>query len=269
MYGCIRPVVAPHLVRAPFRMHASMGAVPPADVDFRVTGLLASTRDQGPSSACESHAGSGATESAFSLTGSPLGFAPSELDMYRGLRAVERARRSPFGGPLAPLTDAGGMTDDCITYLGAFGIRPRRVAHTSDGRNSDVEIANVNDEPSLLDLEADAARIVVGPYAIDPDALDVERQVQSALAARIPVRVDTFVDGAFEDWTPGKPPVGAPNETAGRGGGHAMYLIGYAPGIYIARSSWGTNCGDGGDFYCSPAWLRATWGLYPWLVRLA
>lgn len=266
MYGCVRPIVSPHLTRAPFRMHAAMGATLPASVDLRETGLLAAMRDQGQSSACEAHRGSAITEGAFALAGDPLGFSPSEADMYRGLRAVERARRTPFGGALAPLEDSGGMTEDCLAYLGGFGIRPRRVAQTSDGRNSDVELATVNAEPSLYDLEQDAARIIVGPYAVDPGASDAEYQVQAALASRILVAVDTFVDGAFEDWTPRLAPVGEPDTNSTRGGGHAMYVVGYAPGLYIVRSSWGIGPGDGGDFYCTPAWLRRVWGLYPWTV---
>lgn len=269
MYGCVRPVVAPHVIRAPFRMHAAMGATLPASVDLRETGLLPAIKNQGRSSACEAHSGSFATEAAFALAGDPLGFTPSEIDMYRGLRAVERARRTPFGGVLVPLQDDGGMTEDCLTYLGGFGIRTRRIEQTSDGRNSDVELATVNDEPSLLDLEADAARIIVGPYAVDPGASDAEHQIQAALAARIPVRVDTFVDGPFEDWTPSQPYIGPPNENGGRGGGHAMVIVGYAAGLYIVASSWGTGCGAAGYFYCSPAWLRAVWGLYPWTVRKA
>lgn len=269
MYGCVRPVVAPHLVRAPFRMHAAMGATLPASVDLRETGLLPAIKDQGRSSGCEAHSGSFATEAAFALAGDPLGFTPSEDDMYKGLRAVERARRTPFGGALVPLQDNGGMTEDCLTYVGGFGIRPRRIAQTSDGRNSDIEIATVNAEPTLYDLESDAERIVVGPYAVDPGASDAEHQVQAALAARIPVRVDTFVDGAFEDWTPTQSPIGPPNENDTRGGGHAMVIVGYTPALYIVASSWGTSCGDDGYFYASRAWLRAVWGLVPWTVRRA
>lgn len=269
MYGCVRPVVPPHLVKASFRMHAAMGASLPASVDLRETGLLPAIKDQGQSSGCESHSGSFATEAAFALAGDPLDFTPSEDDMYKGLRAVERARRTPFGGVLIPLTDDGGMTEDCLTYLGGFGIRPRRITQTSDGRNSDLEIATVNAEPSLLDLEEDAARIIVGPYAVDPGASDADHQVQATLAARIPVRIDTFVDGPFEDWTPSQAPVGAPDENSTRGGGHAMVIVGYAAGLYIVASSWGTNCGTAGYFYASPAWLRAVWGLYPWTVKRA
>jgi len=272
MYGCHKPLVPPHLVKASFRMHAAMGVALPTAVDLRETGLLPAIKNQGQSSGCESHSGSFATEAAFALAGDPLGFTPSEDDMYKGLRSVERARHVPITIPVEffpNLTDNGGLTEDCITFLANVGMRPRRIARTSDGRNSDLELSTVNDEMSLLDVETDAARLIVGPYAVNPEASDAERQVQASLASLIPVRIDTFVDGPFEDWTPSQAPVGPPDQSSARGGGHAMVIVGYAPSLYIVASSWGTGCGTEGYFYCSPAWLRAVWGLVPWTVRKA
>lgn len=263
--GCIRPIVPPHLHKLSFRMHAAMGASLPRSADQRETGLVAAIKDQGGSSACESHSGSGATETAFALMGAPLGYIPSEDFFYKGLRSVERARTSL--GVLPPLRDDGGMTEDALTFMATFGLRPRRIAQTGDGRNSDVEIATVNDEVTLGDIETAAELMVVGPYAVDPLAPDAEQQVQAALAARIPVRVDAFVDTVFEDWSPGKPPVPAPNMGDPAGGGHAVYLVGYAPGFYFLRNSWGTSVGENGDYRVSPEWLRAAWGIYPWTVR--
>lgn len=266
--GCAKPAVPPHLVKLSFRMHAAaQGTAPPASVDLRETGLIAAVKDQGNSSSCQGHSCSGATESAFALAGAPLGFTPSEIDPYRGARSVDRARRS--SGAFAPLTDDGALTEDVLSYLAEFGIRPRSVARTSDGRNSDVEPATVNAELSLSDLEVDAQRLIVGPYAINPTASDAESLVQAALASRIPVRVDAFVDTAFEDWSPGQAPALAPNTSDSAGGGHAIYIVGYAPGLYIIRNSWGTSAGDGGDYLVSPEWIRAAWGLYPWTVRKA
>lgn len=264
--GCIKPIVAPHLVRASFRMHAAMGTSLPAAVDLRETGLVARVKDQGGSSSCEGHSGSGATETAFALAGATLGYIPSEDALYKGLRSIERAR---LDSPSNPLTDNGGMTEDCLAFMSAFGLRPRTVAETSDGRNSDVELATVNSETTLGDLEGDADLIVVGPYAIDPLASDAEHQVQAALAAKIPVRADFYVDTAFENWTPGHTPIAAPNENDPNGGGHAVYLVGYRAGAYVLRNSWGESWADGGDCLVSPAWLRATWGMYPWACRRA
>ena len=43
--GCKAPLVAPHLHKVPFRMHAAMGLVLPTAVDLRETGLVAATKD--------------------------------------------------------------------------------------------------------------------------------------------------------------------------------------------------------------------------------
>lgn len=267
--GCVAPIVAPHLVKPSFRMHAAMGAALPATTRNRETGKVAAVKDQGQSSACEGHSGSGAIETAFALAGDPLGFIPSEIDLYRGLRAVDRARHASASHALPKLTDDGGMTEDALTYLAHFGIRPRAVAHTSDGRNSDVELATVNAEPAFGDLELDALHLIVGPYAVDPGAADMEHQVQAAIAAGIPVRVDAFVDSVFEDWAPGKAPVPAPNMSDPQGGGHAIYVVDYAPGFYFVRNSWSETWGEGGDVRVSPEWLRKAWGLYPFAVKRA
>lgn len=267
--GCLAPIVAPHLHRVAFRMHASMGASLPASHDQRESGLVARVKNQGGSSSCNGHACSGATETAFALAGDSLGFTPSEIDGYRGGRSVERARRSPVDRDLPKLLDDGAMTEDVIAYMAAFGIRPRLIEQASDGRNSDVEIAFVNAELSLGELEADAQRLIVGPYAIDPTASDTERQVQAAIAANIPVRVDSYVDSVFENWTRGQAPAPAPNTSDPAGGGHAQYIVGYAPGFYIVRGSWGEGAGDGGDFLVSPEWVRTAWGLYPWTAKRA
>lgn len=268
--GCNAPLVAPHLHKVPFRMHAAMGASLPVASRNRDTGLVAAVKDQGPSSACNGHACSGATETAFALAGNPLGFTPSEIDGYRGGRSVERARLALFSQTLPKLKDNGTTTEDMLAFFATFGIRARRIAQTSDGRNSDVEIASVNDNEALLDLESDALSLIVGPYAVDPGAADMEQQVQAALAAGIPVRIDGFVDTRYEQWSPSQPPTGAPDTTDPNGGGHAEYLVDYLPGgIYVKRGSWGTTAGDAGDFLVTAACLRTAWGLYPWTVRRA
>lgn len=264
--GCRAPIVAPHLHRLSFRLHAAMTGSP-GSTDLRETGLVSAVKDQSASGSCEGHSSSGATETAFALAGEPLGFVPSEQGLYTGARAVSRSRSTPTELNLPALQDDGAMTEDVLSYMATFGVRPRLVSATSDGRNSDVELANVNDEPVLGQLETAAQLVVVGPYAIDPGAKDAELQVQSALAAKIPVRVDAFVDSVFEDWTPSSAPVPASNTNDPNGGGHAVYIVGYAPGFYIVRNSWGTSWGDAGDVRVSPAWLRAAWGLFPWTVR--
>lgn len=248
-------------------MHGAMTPTLPVALDLRETGLVAAVKDQDATNSCEGHSCSGATETAFALAGDPLSFVPSEAALYGGARSVERARTAPASRPLPALTDEGAMTEDALVFMATFGVAPRRVPQTSDGRNSDVELASVNAEETLGELESGGTLLVVGPYGIDPLAQDAEHQVQAAIAARIPVRCDAFVDMVFENWMPGHAPVPAPNTNDPQGGGHAIYIVGYAPGLYIVRNSWGTSWGDSGDVHVSPAWLREAWGLYPWTIR--
>lgn len=40
-------------------------------------------------------------------------------------------------------------------------------------------------------------------------------------------------------------------------GGHAVCIVGYTPGRFIIRNSWGTNWGDGGFAYASEAYITS------------
>ena len=46
-------------------------------------------------------------------------------------------------------------------------------------------------------------------------------------------------------------------DLASAGGGHAVALVGYAPGEFIVRNSWGTTWGDKGFAYASDAYAQA------------
>jgi C1A family cysteine protease len=39
-------------------------------------------------------------------------------------------------------------------------------------------------------------------------------------------------------------------------GGHAVAIVGYRPGRFIVRNSWGTDWGDGGFAYASAAYAQ-------------
>lgn len=266
--GLKRPFVWPHLVKPSFRLHRAAGLASPQPIDLRATGLIAAIKDQGPCGSCVGHSGSGATESQFSLDGDPLGFTPSEDVGYKGARSVERARNVPTGA-LPALTDDGAQTTDYEAWIALFGVAPRWRPSTPDGRNSDCDTDSVNDNVQLQSAEDAGALLAPGPYAIDPTASDAEALVQSALSSKIVVRVDAFVDSAFENWTPGAAPIPAPDVNDPNGGGHAIYIVGWTPSAYIVRNSWGTSWGDGGDCLVSSAWIQAAWGLYPWTVKRA
>jgi hypothetical protein len=264
--GLRKPLIAPHLVRPSFRLHAAARAGADSPVDLRLTGLIAAVKDQGQVGSCVEHSGSGATESQFALDGDPLGFVPSEDIGYKGARSIDRARANPTGG-LPPLTDSGSMTTDYESWIATFGVAPRWRPSTPNGRNSDCDLDTVNDDIDLAAVESAGTLLAPGPYAIDPRASDAEALVQAALSANIVVRVDAFVDTSFEQWSAGSTPIPAPNENDPNGGGHAIYIVAWNVGQYVIRNSWGTSWGASGDAIVSSAWIQAAWGLYPWTVK--
>lgn len=251
----------------PFRMHLRSDATPPDAVDLRETGCVSPVKDQGDTSSCVGHAISSATETAFALAGDPLGWIPSESDIYRGARAVERARATPLLSALLVLVDDGSRTEDAIAFLAGFGVRPRVLVETSDGRNSDAEPDTINDELTFGALLEASERLITGPYAIDPGDPDALTLVRRALASSIPVRIDAYVGESFAQWTPSQGPYATPDHESG--GGHAMYLVGYNPDGFIVRNSWGKWWGDDGDALLSEGFVRSSWALYPWVCRRA
>lgn len=269
--GLIKPLIEPNKLKLPFELHPLMlgRASSASPIDLRATGLVAEVKDQGPVGSCEGHSGSGATETAFALAGDPLGFIPSEDIGYKGARSIERARSHPSGA-LPVLVDEGAQTEDYQLWISRFGVAPRWRSSV-DGRNSDCGLDTCNDNLDLAKVESASVLLAPGSYAIDPQASNAESLVQAALAAKIPVRVDAFVDMVFENWSPGDKPVPTPNDNDPEGGGHAIYIVGWglsgSVAHYIIRNSWGISWGDGGDVLVSSAWLRAAWGLYPWTVR--
>lgn len=271
-------LVAPHLRKMSAVMHPQIAAMAGSaqPIDFRDldggTNYDSSIRDQGKVGSCVGTSGSGATETAFSLLGQPLGFVPSEDIGYKGARSVERARGWYSTMPLPPLEDNGAQTEDYELWLARYGLAPRWRAKTPDGRNSDCDLDTCNDDLDLAKVEAAGTLLVPGSYAIDPTSSAAEDLVQATLSARIPVRCDNFVDMVFENWTKGDAPVPAPNENDPNGGWHAQYLMGWSrlsngQAVYFVHGSWGTDIADGGYWLVSSAWIRASGGLFPWTVR--
>ncbi len=71
-----------------------------------------------------------------------------------------------------------------------------------------------------------------------------------------PILTRLEVDATWDDATAngGKMDTYKPSTTRG---GHAVALVGYAPGRFIVRNSWGTGWGDNGFGYASDAYARA------------
>jgi C1A family cysteine protease len=78
---------------------------------------------------------------------------------------------------------------------------------------------------------------------------------RKALAAGRPILTGLMVDGNFEKL--GKRGTLDTVRGTGEEGGHAVCVVGYrSDGRFIIRNSWGTDWGDGGYAYASPAYIR-------------
>jgi hypothetical protein len=247
------------------------------------------TMDQGSVGACTAHAVGDASVTSFAKAGLPLGFVPSQRDLYALSRSIERAR---LGLPprTTPLSDGGAYPVDVMVAIENWGLRP--MGPSIDGRFSDVGVKNVNQEVLLGDMEKDALHrveshaILGGPH--------IAEDVCSALKSyACPAGI--FVDTAFEEWIVERDGlIGAPkNPYDPDGGGHYVDIVAFAragllaqdPAKYIPRrlsakpsqisaiaaaasaitpeepvlfvkNSWG-DWGLGGYFVASTAWLTA------------
>lgn len=217
--------------------------------------------DQGQTGSCEGHAGSGAIYTSLSAQGHPLPWIPSQADIYLNARCIDRGAKFS-----ERLQDEGTETNSVIRAISEFGIRP--MGSLAAGRFSDVseDPAELNAEPRLAELEQDAHSLVLGAYRVTSTGSERDADVKAAIAAGFAVRVDSFVDTAFEDWTPAKEPFGIPEYDDPRGGGHALYAIAYTPYFYVLRNSWG-DWGDSGNIRVSSAFIAQA-DVFPWRVRL-
>ena len=214
--------------------------------------------DQGPTSSCTGHGTAQGLYTSYNAAGTPLPWVPSPLDIYKLPRAL--ARRPDAAGNIPALVDEGAMPSDVLDGVARYGVGPIQ-APTSDGRYSDVEPANVNSEPELLELERDGQTIVTGLHRIDVSAADFIVQLQRAIALGVAVGIGAFVDVAFEDWVPSRGALTNVNLSDPSGGGHWMSCDCYqvlSSGIVVFElvSSWGTAPGEGGVFYVTDTWMR-------------
>jgi hypothetical protein len=190
--------------------------------------------DQGAGAAgtgsCQGHRGAMAAWMSFLAKNQALPWFPSPDGIYRDARCQERAPLAD--GTLPPLTDSGCMTSDAGIIFATCGLRKMH-GPTPDGRNSDVTVQTVNDEPKLNELDAEAETVVLvnaKVYLVDlsstPSALAA---IQVALSTPgMAVCADIFCDSIFQDWfaswTASTPPLSACNRNDPTGGGHAVLL---------------------------------------------
>jgi len=213
---------------------------------------------------CEGTSASGAIATRFAAKGTPLGWIPSQNGLYMPARAFDRAAQYPDDAVLPALQDVGTETNSVIRVISELGIGP--MGWSPDGLFCDVTNDNVNAEPDLGQLERDGESLIIGAYEIRSTGLQKLQDIRDCMASGVPVRVDSFVDRAFEDWTPKRRPIGIPDYDDPEGGGHALYAIAFSGSTTVVRNSWGADWGDGGNILVSPAWI-AQCDAYAWDVR--
>lgn len=247
----------------PFHMAVARGLVKgaaPASLDD--TQHAPRVFDQGPTSSCEGHSSSGCTAMVFKKQGEALPWIPSMANWYRLGLCIDRG--NPNAGALQ---DAGTMTSSIIAAAADFGISGMG-ALASDGRFSDADPATLLNEPNLAELEKDALTLVLGAYQITSTGAQRIADVKAAQANGFGVRIDSFVDTAFENWEAGDKPFGVPDYNDASGGGHALYIVGYQGDNQVVRNSWSESWGDGGNIIVSPAFVEQA-DCFAWKVSVA
>lgn len=258
-YGYI-PNPPGHIAGIPFEHHKLAAGATPDHVDQRQH--APPVKDQTACGSCTGHGTSTGISTTCRAQGRPLPFEPSERGIYCLARAVDRM-------PGDPLTDDGAMPTQVMRAVTAWGVRPTQ-SPISTGENSDCEPSNVNDEPTLAELEDDAKALIVGEYVITATGAARILQIRQALAAGFAVCFGVDVDQAFEDYMGGTP-IKAPDPN-GILGGHWLCAVGYRTDshgktIVIFRNSWGLSWGIAGDGEGDESFIAGWSDIYVMNVR--
>jgi hypothetical protein len=245
-----------------------LGATPSLPDAASLEHLECDALNQGPTSSCPGHGTAACLVVSLAAAGDPLPWVPSPRGVYALTRQLARATTAPTGRALPALEDGGAMPSDVMDALRLYGVRAMR-GPTSDGRNSDVEPANVLEEEQLAEVEADHGTILTGEYRVNETDADFIDQLCAALAGvgagqggrGCALGVGAYVDQAVMDWAKGAAPLSVPNLSDPRGGGHWFAVTSYrtAGGKRVFRSlnSWGRGYGDAGHWEFTEDWLRA------------
>lgn len=234
-----------------------------------LTAFVPLMEDQGQTSSCVGHGGSGATAAAVSAAVAlgqstrALSFVPSPRDLYANCRILERMSSRQA------LTDSGANIGDLITVVTRIGVRPMR-GPTADNRNSDVDEANVNAEETLLELEEDDSYVLLDvnahPIATGPTMFE---EIAYALSIGAPVLIGVpGGSSTFQNYD-GAAPLDAIAEPVD----HCVFLhkadlAAGADGLLEGTNSWGLIWGRMGRFQATRNFLSCTADAYALSVRL-
>ena len=231
----------------------------PASVDL--SHYAPAVMDQGQVGSCEGHSSAGAIYTTLARAGASMPWVPSPLGIYNLALALDRG--DPSGGALQ---DLGTETNTVLRVIHEFGVRA--MGPLVEGRYSDCSMAGALAEPKLGELEQDGLELLLGAYQITSTGARKLADLKTALASGFAVRVDSFVDMAFENWSAGDAPYGTPDTSDPDGGGHALYAIGYDGDVVTIRNSWGSDWGDGGNIRVSAAFIEQA-DVFAWNVEVS
>jgi len=214
-----------------------------------LSSFLPGVMNQGQTGRCVGYGKSG----AIFTSGQGKLFLPSPSGIYTLARCVDRVP-DPRDGSLEPLVDIGSRPSQADRAIAEWGVQPFNEA--IDGPEISDELLNA--EPALADLRTDSATMLIGSYALDPDAPDFEAQIARTISSGYAISFaipDT--DDSFENYTGGV--LGGP---VGRiYGGHLIFCYGYEftpeGNFYIdGLNSWGEYWGVVGGFRGGRAFIK-------------
>lgn len=206
-----------------------LGSAPTVPQQAGLSQFRAPFINQGMTGHCTGAGTAQAVYTSAAAGGAPLPFVPSPKLFYALARVLERQ------SAMQPLTDSGAMPSDLLTVLRQYGASPIQTP-TPDGRYDDVwgpndvaglpnaPLPNVNDEPSLLDLEQSGLKLLTGEYRIDETNPGFASQIQASIASNAAAGIGVFVDSAFMRWDGSTGPINNIDLTDPNGGGHWLSL---------------------------------------------
>lgn len=231
-----------HVRRLAAKKGFAIGTAPPS-VSLRP--FIPPVLDQNQTSSCTGGSTAAALYTALGAAGTPLSWIPSPGGIYKNGRALDRSPNAD--GSLPPLLDEGANANQVMRGCAEWGIRPMR-GPTAHGYNYDVEPDNVNDEPTLAELELEALQLAIGEYAVSSSGADRRAELKAALANGHPI---TFAiaggSAAFQGYSGGV--MHAIHEPLD----HYVWMWGYSTDsngsiVWDCRNQWGTSWGENGDF---------------------
>lgn len=243
------------------KLGGSLYKLPPS-VDLRP--FAPPVLDQNGCGSCVGHAIACALATSLAKAGHPLGFVPSPKGVYCLARCIDRF------SPAEALTDEGSMPNQAIRSLSEWGVRPMRTP-SPQGFNSDCDPSNVNDEPTLGEIEQGAEAIVIGQYEIDSTGQQRVLDIGAALANGYAVTCSvSAANASWQFWEPANGPLGAQSPVELD---HYVWFIGYrtenGKAIFRIRNQWGTGWGDKGEIEVTEAFVDQVGDLYAFSVRKA